>query len=379
MKIVADENIAEIENYFAKAGELVLMPGREINKEVVQDADVLLVRSVTKVDKNLLHNSICKFVGTATSGIDHIDTKWLAQRNIGLGWARGCNANSVVEYIFSSLASLSERNGRDWRRFSFGIVGCGAIGNLLATKLLAMQCKLKIFDPYLDIKHPLAAYFSEYADLLEQDVLTFHTPLTREGHWPTYHMLNAKMLSKLSPKTLLINAARGAVVDNTALLAHLKIYSEQLVVLDAWEGEPQINQDLLQRIAISTPHIAGYSNAGKLNGTKIVHEKFLQFFGLEHGNIFDNGSIEKCILLKVEKYTSASSQLNQLILQAYDVIQDHIAMQALGHAQNAPKLFDDLRKSYPVRREFNSFEISRSGIAENVSDQLLALGFNLQD
>ena len=164
MKIVADENIAEIENYFAKAGELVLMPGREINKEVVQDADVLLVRSVTKVDKSLLHNSMCKFVGTATSGIDHIDTKWLAQRNIGLGWARGCNANSVVEYIFSALASLSERYGRDWRRFSFGIVGCGAIGNLLANKLLALQCKLKIFDPYLDIRHPLAAYFSEYAD-----------------------------------------------------------------------------------------------------------------------------------------------------------------------------------------------------------------------
>lgn len=377
MKIVADENITQLAEYFGGTGELVSLPGRAIDAVAVRDADALLVRSITRVDANLLSASRCRFVGTATSGIDHIDTAWLASRNIGLGWAQGCNARAVVEYVLGVMAQLSVTHGFDWRRCSFGIVGCGAIGSLLARQLLALDIVCVIHDPFLDAGHPLASHFGSLEDALNQDVLTLHTPLTREGPWPTQHLLNADTLARLKPAAILINAARGEVVANLALLDLLQRHPQRVVVLDAWEGEPSINLDLLQKVTLGTPHIAGYSTEGKLNGTRMIAAAYCTHFGLAPPPILTTSNTSAGALLQVESGLSALQQLNALILKAYDVTQDHRAMQGLLASAAPAVLFDRLRKKYPERREFSHFRVDPEGLTAEACTQAQALGFAL--
>jgi erythronate-4-phosphate dehydrogenase len=375
MKIVADENIANVIEYFGSEGELTLMPGRSITAQAVREADVLLVRSVTQVDRYLLQHSPCKFVGTATSGIDHLDTQWLMEKKIGLGWARGCNAQSVVDYVFSAMASLSDAKHFDWRNLGFGIVGCGEVGSRLATKLLGLQCKVVIHDPFLTTSHPLAPHFADYNSVLDQDVISFHTPITAGLPWPTRHMLNDANLETLSPDTILINAARGAVIDNKALRARLEKNPEQQVVLDTWEGEPDVNLELLEKVSIATPHIAGYSREGKLNGTRMIHAQFSKFFGLQDRTNFEKEAVR--IPLQIQKDLPPLSQLNQLIKSAYDVRKDHAGMQKLLHVGNTGLEFDRLRKTYPIRHEFSAFTVKAAELAESLHNQVRILGFAL--
>lgn len=375
MKIVADENIADVTRYFGHEGELTLMPGRSINAQAVRDADVLLVRSVTQVDRYLLQHSPCRFVGTATSGIDHVDTQWLAARNIGFGWATGSNAQSVVDYVFSALASLSNAGSFDWRDLTFGIVGCGEVGSRLATTLLNLHCQVVIHDPFLTASHPLALHFDDFSRVLKQDVISFHTPLTRDSPWPTWHMLDETRLNEISAGTILINAARGAIVDNEALLSRLKKNPQQRVVLDTWEGEPHIKRELLRRVSIATPHIAGYSREGKLNGTRMIHAQFSEFFGLPRGDNLEKDM--QPIALKLQDDLPPSAQLNLLIKKAYDVTKDHASMQKLLHAGNAGSEFDRLRKTYPTRHEFSAFTVKASELAESLHAPATILGFAL--
>lgn len=376
MKIIADENITQVAEHFGWAGELITLPGRAIDAAAVRDADALLVRSITRVDANLLAASRCRFVGTATSGIDHVDTAWLSSRNIDLGWARGCNARAVVEYVLAVMAQLSLAQGDDWRQCSFGILGCGAIGNLLARQLLAFDIPCVIYDPFLEATHPLAKHFGSFEAALNQDVVSLHTPLTHTGRWPTRHLLDANALARLRPETILINAARGEVVDNLALLDLLQREPQRRVVLDAWEGEPRVNLELLQKVTFGTPHIAGYSREGKLNGTQMIAAAFCASFGLlppraTHGT--PTGT-----LLKVEAGSCTLQQLNSLITGAYDVRRDHQAMQALLSAPAPDSLFDRLRKEYPERREFSYFRVAAEELSAQTRMQAQALGFMLR-
>ncbi len=374
MKIIADENIAQVSAAFGSAGELVLLPGRAIDASAVRDADAVLVRSVTQVDKSLLSGSRCRFVGTATSGIDHVDTAWLHEQGIGLGGAQGCNADSVVDYVFSALAHVSEREGFDWRTRSFGIVGCGQIGSRLARKLLALNIRVCIHDPYLDDTHPLSACFAPYETVLRQDIVSFHTPLVRGGHWPTWHLLDEERLTRLSADTILINAARGAVVDNAALLRLLSKQPQRCVVLDAWEGEPAIEQDLLARVALGTAHIAGYSYEGKLNGTLMIAAEFSKHFGVKLPQLAGGGEMAT---LRSEPGLSDLRQLNRLILQAYDVERDSNALRDTIGSASAAAQFDLLRKHYPLRREFSAHRVSATGLEPTTAAHARILGFQV--
>jgi erythronate-4-phosphate dehydrogenase len=374
VKIIADENIAQVSAAFGSAGELVLLPGRAIDAAAVRNADAVLVRSVTQVDESLLGGSRCRFVGTATSGVDHVDTEWLRAQGVGFGWAQGCNADSVVDYVFSALAHLSERKGFDWRTRSFGIVGCGQIGSRLASKLLALNIRVSIHDPYLDESHPLSASFAPYETVLRQDIVSFHTPLVRNGRWPTWHMLDGERLSRLSADTILINAARGAVVDNAALLRLLIKQPERCVVLDAWEGEPAIDQDLLARVALGTAHIAGYSHEGKLNGTLMIATAFSKHFGVSLPRLQGGGETAE---LHTGPGLSALQQLNHIILQAYDVERDSGALRDTVGSASAAAQFDLLRKHYPVRREFSAHRVSAAGLDATIAQHARVLGFQL--
>ena len=378
MRILADENITRVRECFESYGEVVTVAGRTITPEMLRDFDVLLVRSVTRVDASLLAKSHCRFVGTATSGIDHIDVDALQAAGIKLAWARGCNAISVVDYVFSALAALSLSSGVDWLTRSFGIVGCGQIGSALARRLVALGAPVKIYDPFLPESHEMAGHFRSFEEVLEQDIISLHVPLTCDGPFPTFHMMDANALAHIGDAAVLINAARGAVIDNKLLQKWLQDRPQQQVVLDAWEHEPGIALELLPRVNLGTPHIAGYSQQGKLQGTHMVLESFCEHFGLSLPATPDSLISEKKLLEPI-KTEDAALQLNQLLLAAYDIRKDHAAMLTLSSSTAHATDFDLLRKRYPVRHEFSRFVVPGATLLPSAARAATALGFGIAD
>jgi len=373
MLIVADENITQVREYFAPYGEVVTVPGRSITAKQVRDCDALLVRSVTHIEPQLLMGSRCRFVATATSGVDHIETEALAKAGIALGWARGCNAVSVVDYVFSVLAIESKACSEDWRGWSVGIIGCGEIGYRLAQRLLQLGIAVKVYDPLLPLTHPLAACFATLDDVLEQRVITLHVPLTREGPHPTWHMLGRSELDRIPAGSLLINAARGSAIDNAQLLQWLKQRPQQRVVLDTWESEPAISLELLQRVTMGTPHIAGYSHEGKLTGTHMILQQFCEYFSFAAPPELSG----KTELLSVPASGGMLEQLNSLILAAHDVRNDHAAMQSLVTSNTPAADFDELRKHYPLRHQCNHYRVDSAQLSIDLRVAISVLGFRI--
>ncbi len=322
MKIVADENIAYAAHFFAPLGELVLLPGRAIRRSDVQDADILLVRSVTSVNSELLEGTAVRFVGSCTIGTDHIDTAWLAENDIHFAYAPGCNAQAVVEYVWSALLSLEV----DFSVSKIGVVGCGNVGGRLLRYLQKRGADAVGCDPFLfDKDLPLV----NFAQILECDVICLHTPLTKTGAYPTFHLFDEATIRQLKPDTVLLNAGRGAVIDNAALLQRMEHHNDLRVVLDVWENEPAIDGDLLVHVAIGTPHIAGYSAEGKLRGTEMVYEALCDAFGF--------------------KQTVAPVVLGGDVIP-YKIFADDAALREQYPIDGA-LAFDRIRKHYKPRRE----------------------------
>lgn len=376
MKIVADRDIFRIHDYFAGFGELRLLPGREIGAADVADAEALLVRTVTRVDRALLANSRVKFVGSASSGFDHVDRDWLAGNDIRFFHAAGCNADAVVNYVFAALAWLSGQTvpARDWRRWSVGIIGAGNVGGRLARTLERLGMAFRVYDPLLTADHPLSPQFATLEEVLRQDVVSVHTPLTLAGPYPTRHMLDADALGLLGQGAVLINAARGEVVDNGVLAGFLGRRPDLRVVLDVWENEPDILPALLARVAVATPHIAGYSLNGKKNATAWVCDAFRAFFGLGEPTGYPATGVRK---LTVPEAATDIELLNRLILAACPIGEDVIDRDYVSGKAGLGRWFDAHRNGYRFRPEFGDFCLDRSRLPDDLAADLAALGFNL--
>lgn len=285
MKIVCDENIAYAREFFAPLGELICLPGRGLTHADVRDADALIVRSVTNVTRELLADSRVKFVGSATIGFDHIDLEYLREAGIAFAGAPGCNARAVVEYVLTALMAL---RAECLTELTVAVVGAGNVGGRLLWALDQLGVKTLMVDPFVS-REQIAARFAfnklpervELNRALQADVICLHTPLTKMGEAPTYHLIAEQEIAALKTGSLLLNAGRGAVIDNQALLNRLQQQSDLDVVLDVWEGEPAISQALLAAVKIGSPHIAGYSAEGKLKGTQMVYQALCQCFDLQ--------------------------------------------------------------------------------------------------
>jgi len=360
MKIVADENMPLVREMFSPYGEVVTYPGRELTAEHVWDADALLVRSVTLVNSGLLEGSKVKFVGSATIGVDHVDQCYLEQRAISFSNAPGCNADAVVQYVLSVLFTLRP----DWIEQTVGIVGCGNVGGRLYRTLKKLGVDCRCYDPFLAQKN--SPDLTSFEQVIKSDVLCLHTPISTEGSYPTYHLFSETVLSRLSDDALLINAGRGAVVDNAALLRLLPEKSWQ-VALDVWEQEPNIALPLLEQVDIGTPHIAGYSEDGKINGTRMIRDAFCTWQGIAPPDI--QLGQEQTMELVV-------STLAQAVLATYDVAEEDRRMRAVLQSKNVevPSAFDQLRKTCPRRLEFDHYRVSGNA-DEQLIQQLSALGF----
>lgn len=373
MKIVADENIPHLHTFFGDLGEIRSLPGRHLSPADVRDADILIVRSVTRVDETLLKGSNIRFVGTCTIGTDHLDTHYLQRHGIAYASAPGCNAGGVVQYVLAALATLQPQ----WAHRRIGVIGHGNVGARVCRTLTQLGADCVGYDPFLDQRSYPGLV--PWETVLQADIICMHTPYTTSGSNPTHHMMNLDVLRQLKPGTLLLNAGRGGAIDNEALLAHLQSGADLQVVLDVWEHEPQINLALARRVQLGTPHIAGYSYEGKLNGTAMIYEALKRYLGSDGA---DASAASAAILHELQgprKYLEART-VNDAILSTYDIQADHrrfmVAMEEAG-VERAGVTFDHCRKTYFERREFGHYRVRSS--AQDEQPMLSALGFALDE
>jgi erythronate-4-phosphate dehydrogenase len=346
MKLVIDENIPAAEALFGEFGELSLLPGREITNARVLDADVLLVRSVTPVNRELLNDSAVGFVGSCTAGVDHIDQQYLAHTGIHFAHAPGANARSVVEYVLSALCRLGTDFGRVRPGMSVGIFGLGNVGGRLYRLLTDCGFDCIGYDPYIEQQSGMALA-SDPGQLLQADIITLHTPLTRNNDHPTYHLFGPAELASLPQNAILVNSSRGAVVDNRALVQLLPQRRDLAVVLDVWEHEPLIDRALMGLTALATPHIAGYSYDGKLLGAEMVCQQLRNWCDTAPGS--NDTIIHEAEALPLNGSWEA---LCQRMLSVYDIAEDDKRMRAaLSEEDNYGPVFEQLRRDYPLRRE----------------------------
>ncbi len=360
MKIVADENIPQVYEAFSDLGEVELLPGRKIAGKHLLDCQCLLVRTVTQINENLLHDTAVEFVGTATVGTDHVDLNYLENNQIFFSNAGGCNAEGVSEYIISGLFALSEHKGFDPFDLKAGIIGCGNIGSRLLQKLQALGIETLINDPPLEEAGTLDYQFVDFDTILSKcNFISLHVPLTREGDHPTFHLFNQERLQQLNRNCILVNAARGSVVDNDALLDLLERRFDLTVFLDTWEGEPDISRALLQKVDLATPHVAGYSVEGRLRATQMILDAVCRHFPVKSKWRLSQ-KLPKPIDLQIEASDNQLRFWQQLFAEHYDIWQDHLALTHSHDMDDADfsRHFDSLRKGYPNRFEYERYRLT---------------------
>ncbi len=374
MKIFFDENMPFAQEFFSELGQLVPFSGRDLTADQVADADVLLVRSITQVNESLLsQNTKLTFVGSATIGTDHVDCTYLAKRGIAFRSAPGCNAIAVAEYVLSSLVVLAERYLFDLCSLTVGIIGGGNTGTHVAKKLSALGVTYKICDPILAEYQQHGAndnrQYVSLEEVLECDVISLHVPKTTGGKHPTLRLFDKNKLSTLRDDQILINACRGEVIDNHDLLS-LKLAGHGLkLVLDVWQGEPDVLTELIPFTEIATAHIAGYSLEGKARGSEMLYQALCKHCKRDNQKKLTDFLPQASISLVEVKQPFEQIVLNQLVKIVYDVRRDD----AIFRQQLSALGFDTLRKNYPVRREFSAVTVTLSPDA--YSDVPHRLGF----
>jgi erythronate-4-phosphate dehydrogenase len=376
MKIVADRAIPFVAQCFAGFGALEAVDARVIDRERVRDADLLVVRTVTRVDERLLAGSSVRFVASATSGIDHVDTAFLAAAGIGFADAPGCNATAVAEYVLSSLFALSEARGFGLAGLRVGIVGCGHVGSRLGAFLDALGIEHLDCDPPLQ-RGGRAGNWRDLADLRAADVLSLHVPLTNAGPHATRGMIGAQFLSGLPENAVLVNAARGGIVDEQALLRFLVERRAAACIVDTWAGEPDISVELLRRTDIGTPHIAGYSQDARLRAAATVARAARDYLGIDTEPAETGLPAPQAGEIRIAPGAGGLDAVRTAVLACYDVRNDAARLRRMLELDPVGRaaFFADLRNNYPVRREFRAYAVRVPPGAERLEGMLAGIGF----
>jgi erythronate-4-phosphate dehydrogenase len=353
MKIVADENIPFVREMFSDYGDVITFPGRSITRNIIEDATILLVRSVTPVTQALLEGTSVRFVATATIGIDHIDIEYLKSNNIGFAYAPGSNAESVAEYVLSALMMLSSQLKKPLSSMMLGVIGAGNVGSRVFhhAEILGMDCLLN--DPPKKKLTGSDIYLSLDEVLMNSDIVTIHVPLTLEGEDATVGMVNEEFLSKMKKGAVLINTSRGNIIDEHALKARRSSLGG--CILDVWQNEPSIDIETLELSTIGTPHIAGYSFDGKIRGAmQIYHSACAYFFKRPAWNLPDETHSESADVIDVRR---SSDPFVEAVSRAYPIVdEDMRKFDFLEKSDDErPAYFDSLRKNYRRRFEFSHF------------------------
>ena len=389
---------------FSTLGEVFARDGRDLTIADVRDADALFTRSTTKVNAALLGGSSVRYYGSAVIGTDHIDIPYLESRHIPWVAAPGCNAESVANYVTSALLWLGAQHGFSLKGKTIGIIGCGNVGSKVLRHAKALGLSIIVSDPPLqraETKLPKPARFASLPELLaESDIVTCHVPLTKTGPDATYQMLNTDQFAQMKPGVIFINAARGAILSTDALLAVLGTRVAHAVI-DCWEGEPTYRTDLLARVDIATPHIAGHSYEGKVNGTKIIYKAYIAWLAQAAGDpacreraaeLLREENIEKLFALPPppvphvnlspvssfkDPVSNTEAMLREAVLRVYDIEADSLRLKRSCVEDPAARAaaFDQQRSKYPMRREFTSTTVTLKKPTQKLLSTLQGLGF----
>lgn len=372
-RILVDENIIGAEALLAPLGEVVRFHGRSLTSADLAGAHALLVRSVTRVDAQLLAGSEVRFVGSTTIGTDHLDIDYL--ESAGISWcnAPGSNANSVVDYCLSAFCRVPDLLEGLLSGRRVGIVGYGNVGARLHRRLAALGVDCVAYDPLLNTQQcPVQGSLRE---VLSCPVVSVHTPLTRQGRFPTWHMLELSALSGLPQGAVLLNAGRGEVVATQALLALQQQRPDIRLVLDVWENEPEIDQTLLAEAYLATPHIAGYSQDGKWQGLLQVGRALARSLGQELIEPLADSLLAEPVEVDVSGCESVADAVRAVTLASYDIVRDSDLLKAARRENSMGVVFDRLRREYPARREIASARIrGQDQLSQRSRVALAALG-----
>lgn len=368
MKIIADKNIPYIKGVVEYLGDVEFLAGTDFTKERIKDAGTLIVRTVVRLDKDLLEGTNVKLICSATIGYDHVDTEYCDAHGIAWRNAPGCNSGSVQQYITSSLLVLSMQRGIELQGKTIGIVGVGNVGTKVAQACETLGMRVLLNDPPRQELESDVPFVDIETIKREADIITFHTPLVKEGKYKTYHLAGHNFFSSLGKKPVIINSARGGIIDTVAIKEAVRQNKISGMIIDCWENEPGIDLEYMHMADIATPHIAGYSADGKANASRISLTNIAQFYGLDKSPIG---------LIKVPEPESPvidmngfdSDRVERTILATYDPMDDFNGL------KNAPGQFKNLRNEYPLRRESLAYMVKNASPQE--ATILKSLGFNL--
>ncbi|MDD4921124.1 MAG: 4-phosphoerythronate dehydrogenase PdxB [Bacteroidales bacterium] len=367
MKIVADSRIPFLKGLLEPYADIVYLPGKEINKEDIQDADAMIIRSRTICTRDLLEGSQVRFIGTATTGYDHIDANFCEAKNIRWVNAPGCNARAVAQYVASAILSFSKKYGFHPSDKTIGIIGVGQVGQKVERCARLLGMKVLLYDPPRSRNEGEKNFDSLERILSDSDILTFHPILEKEGPDKTYHMADTSFFDKLKKPVFLINTARGSIVETESLKQAIKEGKVIDCALDCWENEPDIDKELLESALIATPHIAGYSSDGKANATRMVLEQLNHFFDLKIQKFNLELPAPEEPVLKIHK--NSPHKITTALLYAYDPSKDS------EYLKKHPEKFVEYRTEYQLRREYKAFRILNTN--ETDAELLRAFGFQI--
>ncbi len=372
MKIVADADLLDVAELFAEFGELLLLPGREIRNRDLLKADVLLVRSITRVDEPLLAGTGVSFVGTATSGSEHVDKQYLAERGIVFRDARGCNANAVADYCMAALAYCVARRGLDLSSSRVGIVGYGHVGSAFASRLRRLGVEVLLNDPPLlasgRVPGELLPRFGALDSVFDCQVVSMHVPLVDSGLHPSRGLVDEKCLDSLPENAVFINSSRGGVVEEAGLVEFLRRRADVAGIIDVWQNEPEIDPELAALATLATPHIAGYSRQAKRAASAALRRHLIADLGL-------SASHNVACHPRTSELPLGSADGWQAALQALPLERlSREFSQAVQQGASA-QLFDSMRRRLAGREEFASLIPILRGSGEMDSTLLQALGF----
>ena len=375
MKIIADDKIPYLKGALESFAEVLYVPGAEMTPELIRDADALVTRTRTICGERLLKGSAVKYIASATIGADHIDAEYCGKRGIAWSNAPGCNAGAVCQYVAAVLFAYAQKKHLKLRDLTIGIVGVGHVGEKVASLCRAIGMQVLLNDPPRQRVEGAGAFtaldrIQEYADMV-----TFHVPLNSAGEFTTRHMVDDNFLKGLGKQPLLINSCRGEVFDTSAVKSALAFGVLSGVALDCWEGEPLIDLELLKKVDIGTPHIAGYSRDGKANGTMMSVRAVSRFFklGIDDWEPTGEGLQEPTSIQLDGHNKDPESVLAEAVLATYDILADHRSLKA------APRSFEHLRDQYPLRREFHNYRIEARNLDKTALSTLAKIGFRIAE
>jgi erythronate-4-phosphate dehydrogenase len=374
MKIVADDKIPFLAGALEPYAEVAYLPGKQIDRDAIKDADALLIRTRTQCSEDLLEGTMIRFIGTATIGFDHIDTQYCAMNKIIWTNAPGCNSSSVQQYIAAALLKISSEYRFNLKDKTLGIIGVGNVGSKVEKFARTLGMNVMLNDPPRSRLEGKKNFYSLDTVLAESDIVTVHVPLNKTDEDCTFHLFDKDRFRKIKTGTWFLNSSRGEVADSKALKEALNSGKLAGAVIDVWENEPQVDLELMRQSYIATPHIAGYSTDGKANGTAMVVNSLSRYFSLPLENwypVYIQPPVSPFISIDCSGKPDEEI-IREAVFQTYNIEEDDVQLRL------SPNDFEKLRGDYPVRREFTSFTVNLKGGTDKVRQMLETIGFRIK-